>query len=102
MVDSADRSERLIQICHLLGADEYLSPIGSFEYIEKDGQFSKSDVRLLYQHFEHPTYKQLYGEFIAHLSVIDLLLNEGPRSLEIIRSGMRAPYTSDEVRRLQE
>jgi len=95
------RVDRLIRICQLLGGDEYLSPIGSFEYIEGENRFPDAGIRLLYQHYEHPTYRQLYGEFISQLSVVDLLLNEGPRSLEVIRSGERSPYTSEEVRELK-
>jgi len=94
------RIDRLIRICQVLGGNEYLSPIGSFEYIKEDNRFLEADIKLLYQHYQHPTYSQHYGEFISHLSVIDLLLNEGPRSLEVIRSGNRSPYTHEEVREL--
>ena len=35
----------------------------------------------------HPTYKQLYGKFLSHASIIDLLFNEGHNSSDIIYSG---------------
>lgn len=95
------RVDRLIRTCQILSADEYLSPIGSFGYIEADNLFPQAGIRLLYQHYEHPTYRQLHGEFISHLSAVDLLLNEGPSSLEVIRSGQRTPYTSEQVRELK-
>lgn len=91
---------KLINICHVLHAKEYLSPIGSFEYIEASNVFHDVGIQLLYQQYKHPIYHQLHGEFLSHMSVIDLLLNEGPRSLEIVRSGLGTPYTSEELRRL--
>jgi hypothetical protein len=94
------RVQKLVGICQKLGADEYLSPIGSFGYIEDDNLFPDAEIRLLYQHYEHPIYRQLHGAFVPHLSVLDLLPNEGARSLKIIQSGKRTPYTAEEVREL--
>jgi len=93
------KASRLVDICREIGADEYLSPLGSAEYIEADNPFPDAGIELLYQHYEHPTWTQLHGEFVSHMSVVDLLLNEGPDSRSIIRSGEREPYTSGEVRR---
>lgn len=94
---TGSKVDKLINICRRLGADEYLSPTGSFEYIEADNRFPDAGIQLLYQHYEHPTYRQLHGGFLSHLSIVDLLLNEGSRSLEIIRSGERTPYTSEDM-----
>jgi len=44
-----------------------------------------SGIKLLYENFSYQTYNQLYGNFIDNLSVVDLLMNEGPRSQQIIR-----------------
>jgi WbqC-like protein family len=92
-----NRVERLIGICKSLGAAEYLSPIGSHDYIEEDNRFPDAGIALLYQRFEHPVYRQGTREFIPQLSVLDLLLNEGPGSRDLLRSGIRQPYLSDEV-----
>ena len=88
-----ESDERLASICRQLGCDVYLSPIGAAEYIEKSspgGAFLSDGISLYYQQFEHPVYQQLYGEFVSHLSVIDLLFNLGfAASAEIIRSSRR-------------
>lgn len=94
---NGDRVGRLIHICQEIGAAEYLSSIGSYDYIEADNRFPEAGIRLFYQHYEHPSYRQIQGDFVSHLSVLDLLLNEGPDSLDLLRSGTRRPYTSDEV-----
>jgi WbqC-like protein len=44
-------------------------------------------VRLDYQRYEHPTYRQLYGDFMPSLSVVDLLYNCGPESRTILAGG---------------
>lgn len=98
---SGDRVGRLIAICRELGADEYLSPLGAFEYIEADNQFLEAGIQLGYQHFEHPVYRQPSAEFVPQLSALDLLLNEGPASRGILAGGTREPYTPDAVRSLR-
>ena len=84
---SSSKTELLINICLKINANHYLSPIRSKSYIEKNNLFTNSGIQLSYQDYQHPTYNQLFGDFIPYLSVIDLLFNEGEKSLEIIKSG---------------
>jgi hypothetical protein len=91
------RVEHLIGICRALDASEYLSPLGSSEYIEDDNRFPGAGIELRYQHYEHPVYRQGFEGFISHLSALDLLLNEGPASRDVLRRGIRPPYTSGEL-----
>jgi len=81
------KAELLFNICNNLEANHYLSPAGSKGYIEENNLFLKNGIRLSFQNFKHPTYNQLFGDFIPYLSVIDLLFNEGEKSLELIKSG---------------
>ena len=85
--EHGSKTELLLNICKKLNADYYLSPPGSKEYIEENNLFEKSGIQLSYQNYKHPTYKQLFGDFIPYMSVIDLLFCEGNKSLEIISSG---------------
>jgi hypothetical protein len=98
---AGQKTERLVNICRELGATEYLSPLGSREYIAEDNPFPEAGIELRYQNFEHPTYEQQHGDFVSHMSVIDLLLNEGPESRSILRSGERRPYTSEEAKEVE-
>ena len=86
---------RLVSMCEKVGCSEYISPQGSVAYIEKEkpgGAFSGSRISLYYQNYEHPLYKQLYGDFLPFMSIIDLLFNEGfDNALSIIRSGHKEP-----------
>ena len=40
-------------------------------------EFKKSNIDVELQKFQHPIYKQIHGEFIPEMSIIDLLFNEG-------------------------
>ncbi len=84
---SGEKVGLLTNICHFLHADVYLSPVRAADYIEQDNTFAQEGIRLLYHRYEHPVYRQMFGGFILHMSAIDLLFNEGPQSLPIMRSG---------------
>ena len=77
----------LVAICQYVGATEYLSPLGSKVYIDGNNIFSQHGISLVYHDYQHPHYRQLHHEFIPFLSALDLLMNEGDRSLSVIRSG---------------
>jgi len=96
------RDDRLVSICQAIGADTYLSALGSAAYIEQEhegGAFAGSDVGLRYHNFDHPVYPQPQDDFASHMSIVDLLMNCGYTSaLEIIRSGRRPSLMSSEVK----
>lgn len=77
-------SNLILEICKSLNASVYMSGKYGVNYLnEKD--FEKENIKMLYQDFHHPIYKQLYEPFIPQMSIIDLLFNHGPVSLNIIR-----------------
>ena len=80
---SKEPSERLAAICASLGADTYLSGAGGREYLNLD-PFHTKDITVIFQEFQHPVYRQLYGDFIPNLSLLDLLFNYGPDSLDVL------------------
>ena len=53
--------------------------------------FNKEGIQFVLQNYNHPEYEQIYKKkilpFLSHLSIIDLLFNYGPDSLNIIRRG---------------
>ena len=83
------KAELLAGFCEELGADEYVAPLGSRDYIQASNCFSEKGITVTYHEYEHPRYRQQYGDFMPYISVIDLLFNEGPDSLSIIRKGVR-------------
>jgi hypothetical protein len=77
-------SQRLVDICKALGARKYLTIASSHKYLDED-IFQKSGIQLVYYKYESPVYPQLWGDFIANLSVFDLLLTCGPKSAGLIQ-----------------
>ena len=72
------RSEHLLNICQALQCNHYLSPAGSQEYLQVDGFSQQHDVALEMQRFDPAPYSQhRSGEFVSHLSVVDVLANLG-------------------------
>ena len=77
-------SQRLVDICKALGARKYLTIASSHKYLDED-LFEKSGIQLVYYKYEPPVYPQLWGDFIANLSVLDVLLICGPKSAGLIQ-----------------
>ena len=69
-------TRRLIDITKKVGADTYLSGPGGREYLEI-GEFKEAGIKLIFQEFKHPEYKQQFEGFIPNLSVVDFLFNCG-------------------------
>ncbi len=78
-----DPTDRLIDICKALKADTYLSGQDGVKYMNME-RFKQSGIRVVVQDFKHPAYPQIFEEFQSHMSVVDLLFNCGPGSLEKI------------------
>ncbi|MDI6780923.1 MAG: WbqC family protein [bacterium] len=77
-------TELLFNICQALGANTYLSGAFGKEYLDED-LFSNHGIKVIYQEFSHPEYKQVFEPFIPNMSAIDLILNYGDDSLQILR-----------------
>lgn len=77
------KTQRIVDICKILGADEYFSGIGGKNYLEPE-LFEKNKISLQYQNYYPKVYKQLYGRFIPNLSIVDLLFNKGEEAIEYI------------------
>lgn len=82
--DFGVRNERNINIVKHLKGTEYLSGIGARAY-NNELEFTKHNIILSYQSFNHPHYPQRFHTFIPNLSIIDMIFNCGPDTLPIIR-----------------
>ena len=85
---SLNKTNYIIEICKFFKIDNYVSPYGARDYLLNDiDKFKKNNIKIFLQNFKTPLYSQCFGCFEENLSIIDLLFNEGPNSLNIIRSG---------------
>lgn len=82
-------TELLIRICRHLGADRFLSLSSAEKHIDGDSM-RQSGIEIIRSNFRPPVYPQLWGDFIYNLSALDMLLNCGPKSRDIMFGGIAA------------
>jgi hypothetical protein len=73
----------LINICKELQADRYLIFPVIQKYLDLE-EMRQNGIQAKFANFHPPIYPQLWGNFIYNLSTLDLLLNCGPKSSEIL------------------
>jgi hypothetical protein len=71
------KTERLVSLCQQAGASEYISGPAAKDYIQAR-LFEESLIKLTWFNYDnYPEYPQLWGKFVHHVSIIDLLFNCG-------------------------
>lgn len=77
------KGEKILALCQTLEASHYLTGDSAADYLCPQ-EFDRLGIVLEMQNYQHPSYHQRYPGFVAYLSVIDLLFNEGERSLAVL------------------
>ncbi len=80
------KSDLLASICSILGASEYISTPGSKIYLEESESFKNINLPIKYFEYSKPIYKQLWGDFLPNLSIIDMLFNCGDETNLLIKN----------------
>jgi hypothetical protein len=74
---SGQATDLLINLVRAAGGDAYLCGGGANGY-QEDAKFAAAGVKLVYQQFRHPVYKQGRADaFVPGLSIIDALMHCG-------------------------
>lgn len=77
------KSELLLNICTKFDTTEYLSTIGSKDYLNQDAHlFNEKDIKIKYHQYQHPKYSQKGNVFVEQLSILDLIFNENKNSVK--------------------
>jgi hypothetical protein len=87
---SGYKSDLVLDMCVKLGASHYIFGAQGRNYADVPS-FTVKGIGVTFQDYVHPVYQQQHGAFEPYMSVIDLLVNEGPRSREILMSGNVQP-----------
>jgi hypothetical protein len=69
-------TQRIVDLCKHYNADTYFSGSGGKEYMDET-LFEKNNIKLVYQDFHHPAYKQVFPGFEPYMCMIDMLFNAG-------------------------
>lgn len=79
----------LASICRILGANEYISPMGSSSYLTPGNALEQAGINVSFNDYLHPEYTQLHGAFLPYMSAIDALFMLGTDAGGVMRSGLR-------------
>lgn len=72
------KSERLADLCQQLGGEVYVSGPAARDYLDP-APFTERGIAVEWFNYQdYPDYPQLWGEFVAGVSILDLLFNCGP------------------------
>ena len=74
------KEERLIDMCKKESANIYINPIGGQELYHKE-YFLKNNIDLLFIKSKSLNYKQYNNNFVAWLSIIDVLMFNSPGAI---------------------
>jgi hypothetical protein len=80
----------VLDMCAKLGADVYIFGAQGRGYADENS-FVGAGIELVFQDYKHPEYPQPHGDFVSHLSIVDLMFNCGDDSLDILMSGNLTP-----------
>lgn len=90
------KTERLLALCQTVGATQYISGPSAQDYLESE-LFDKASIKLSYiDYSEYPNYRQLFGEFIHTVSILDLLFNMGTNAVKYMKSFKVATLENEE------
>ncbi len=81
----AKKADLILELCVKAGATTYLSGPFGRDYLDENA-FKKAGIELRYHDYVHPKYDQCFEGFEPYMSIVDLLFNQGEKSLEILTS----------------
>lgn len=76
-------TRRLVDLCTSLGASQFIAQTPAKKFVDENA-FRDAGIEITYVDPPVPIYPQLWGDFIANLSAFDLVLNCGPKALDIL------------------
>ena len=80
------KTERLVELCKKVGADEYISGPAAGDYLDTK-LFENNNIKISWMNYDgYPEYSQLYPPFVHDVSVLDLIFNEGPNASKYMKS----------------
>ncbi|NWG87658.1 MAG: WbqC family protein [Hydrogenophilaceae bacterium] len=81
-----EKSDLVLDMCRQVGASDYIFGAMGRDYADI-AAFDAAGIKAHFQDYVHPVYPQLHGDFVSHLSIVDLLFNCGDESRDILLSG---------------
>lgn len=86
----------LVSLCRAVGADTYLSGSLGRNYL-RTGDWAAAGIRLRYHDYEPAPYPQVLPGFTPWMSVVDMMMNCGPGTREVLAQGQPPPEDAAEA-----
>lgn len=80
------KTDRLVAILKVIGADHYISGPSAKDYLEED-KLADAGIALEYVKYDYPEYPQLFPPYDPAVSILDLLFMTGDRALTYMGGG---------------
>lgn len=77
------KSDLVLDMCKKLGASRYIFGSQGMKYADVES-FHAEGIIPIFQEYIHPTYRQLHGDFVPNMSILDLIFNVGDQSLDVL------------------
>jgi len=78
------KQERILEMCSYFNITHYITGPSAKSYINPE-IFEKNKITLEFQEYQYCNYHQLFGPFEGGVSILDLLFNCGPRSIDYLK-----------------
>jgi hypothetical protein len=78
-------TKRIVEMVKKSGGTAYISGESGKKYLEEI-YFVRNGINLKYAKYKPTPYRQQFDDFLANLSIIDLLFNEGTKSMLYLRN----------------
>ena len=79
------KSDLILDMCLKTKATMFVFGSLGSNYVDVD-KFEDCGIKVYFQDYMHPQYPQLFDGFVSHLSIVDLLFNCGPKTLDVLVS----------------
>lgn len=80
-----EKSERLASICEQAGGDCYVSGPAARDYLDSASFIARGIGVEWMDYSDYPEYRQLFAPFDHHVTVLDLILNEGGNADQFLK-----------------
>ena len=91
------KTERVLALCRRAGATVYLSGPAASAYLDEES-FVRAGIQLEWMDYAgYAEYRQSFSPFVHEVSVVDLILNEGPEAPGYMKSFARPWETASSV-----
>jgi hypothetical protein len=81
---SGSKTEKLVELCKITNASEYISGPAAKSYLEED-LFVSENIKVSWMDYKgYPEYEQLYPPFDHAVSVIDLIFSTGKDAMQYL------------------